>query len=149
MGSFVKTLVANAAKSSPNNVYHATIMPCPDKKLEASREDFYSDVYQTRDVDLVLTSTDVSYIQYSNLALIDLVPTQYAYSTRTSTVPRAVFPWGFLFGGHILRLRRPRHLESLGATQCNSAVAAVTPCHTVTLLAAIQVRRMRVSTVYP
>jgi len=55
----VKTHVAAAAGSSPHNVYHTTIMPCPDKKLEASREDFYSDVYQTRDVDLVLTSSDV------------------------------------------------------------------------------------------
>lgn len=31
-------------------------MPCFDKKLEASRNDFYSDVYATRDVDCVITS---------------------------------------------------------------------------------------------
>jgi len=34
-------------------------MPCYDKKLEASRSDFYSDLYETRDVDCVITSTEV------------------------------------------------------------------------------------------
>lgn len=43
----------------PNNVYHVTVMPCYDKKLEASREDFYSDVYQTRDVDCVITTGEL------------------------------------------------------------------------------------------
>ena len=40
----------------PDNIYHLTVMPCYDKKLEASRSDFYSDIYRTRDVDCVLTS---------------------------------------------------------------------------------------------
>ena len=31
-------------------------MMCYDKKLEASRSDFYSDLYRTRDVDCVITS---------------------------------------------------------------------------------------------
>jgi hypothetical protein len=34
-------------------------MPCYDKKLEASRSDFYSDLYQTRDVDCVLTTGEL------------------------------------------------------------------------------------------
>ncbi|KAJ1560628.1 Cytosolic Fe-S cluster assembly factor nar1, partial [Cladochytrium tenue] len=34
-------------------------MPCYDKKLEASRSDFYSDVFRTRDVDTVLTTGEV------------------------------------------------------------------------------------------
>ena len=34
-------------------------MPCFDKKLEASREDFYNDIYETRDVDLVITTVEV------------------------------------------------------------------------------------------
>ena len=45
---------------SPDKVYHVTVMPCYDKKLEASREDFYSDLYRTRDVDCVLTSGEVT-----------------------------------------------------------------------------------------
>jgi hypothetical protein len=43
----------------PNEIYHVTVMPCYDKKLEASRSDFYSSVYQTRDVDCVLTTGEL------------------------------------------------------------------------------------------
>jgi len=34
-------------------------MPCFDKKLEASRDDFYDDVLQTRDVDSVITTGEL------------------------------------------------------------------------------------------
>lgn len=34
-------------------------MPCYDKKLEASRSDFYSEAYSTRDVDCVLTTGEL------------------------------------------------------------------------------------------
>lgn len=40
----------------PHQIYHVTVMPCFDKKLEASRSDFYNDLYKTRDVDCVITS---------------------------------------------------------------------------------------------
>ena len=40
-------------------MYHVTIMPCYDKKLEASRKDFYDDVYSTRDVDCVVTTGEI------------------------------------------------------------------------------------------
>lgn len=33
-----------------------TVMPCYDKKLEASRPDFFNQEYQTRDVDCVVTT---------------------------------------------------------------------------------------------
>jgi Iron only hydrogenase large subunit, C-terminal domain len=44
---------------SPNEVYHVTVMPCYDKKLEASRSDFYNEQYATRDVDCVLTTGEL------------------------------------------------------------------------------------------
>ena len=47
---------------SPDQVYHVTVMPCYDKKLEASRKDFYSDIYSTRDVDCVLTTSELDLI---------------------------------------------------------------------------------------
>lgn len=34
-------------------------MPCYDKKLEASRQDFYNEVYSTRDVDCVITTGEL------------------------------------------------------------------------------------------
>lgn len=59
MGSLVKDFVAGQLGVQPNNVFHVTVMPCYDKKLEASRSDFYSDLYSTRDVDCVITTGEV------------------------------------------------------------------------------------------
>lgn len=41
---------------APDQVYHVSVMPCYDKKLEASRPDFFDQEHQTRDVDCVLTT---------------------------------------------------------------------------------------------
>lgn len=59
MGSLVKDHLATTLGKQPDSVYHIAIMPCYDKKLEASRDDFYSDVYRTRDVDCVVTSLEI------------------------------------------------------------------------------------------
>ena len=40
-------------------MYHVSVMPCFDKKLEASRSDFYSDIYRTRYVDCVITTGEL------------------------------------------------------------------------------------------
>jgi iron only hydrogenase large subunit-like protein len=53
------TAAAGSTALPPNKVYHVAVMPCYDKKLEASREDFYSDVFQTRDVDCVITTGEL------------------------------------------------------------------------------------------
>ena len=50
-------------------------MPCYDKKLEASRSEFYNDVYRTRDVDTVLTSTEI--IEILTLKDFDLMSEQF------------------------------------------------------------------------
>lgn len=39
-------------------IYHVTVMPCYDKKLEASRQDFFDEETQTRDVDCVITASE-------------------------------------------------------------------------------------------
>ncbi len=41
MGSLVKRLLASrlGCGSNPSRLYHATVMPCYDKKLEASRDE--------------------------------------------------------------------------------------------------------------
>lgn len=44
---------------SPDQIYHVSVMPCYDKKLEASRQDFYNDVFSTRDVDCVITTGEL------------------------------------------------------------------------------------------
>ncbi|KAL5018362.1 hypothetical protein ScPMuIL_004084 [Solemya velum] len=58
-GSLVKDWFAQHNNLQPDQLYHVTVMPCFDKKLEASRPDFYNDIYSTRDVDCVITSGEV------------------------------------------------------------------------------------------
>ena len=69
---------------SPNQVYHVTVMPCFDKKLEASRDDFYSDLYRTRDVDCVITSGVCVLCVCSSLVVPRLLPNfcRILYSMR-------------------------------------------------------------------
>lgn len=45
---------------SPQQIYHVAVMPCFDKKLEASRSDFYMNKAETREVDCVITSGTVT-----------------------------------------------------------------------------------------
>ena len=59
MGTIVKRRVAAALGLTPSAVYHATAMPCFDKKLEASRDDF-RDADGVPDVDCVLTTGEVA-----------------------------------------------------------------------------------------
>ncbi|KAJ3167220.1 hypothetical protein HDU87_001731 [Geranomyces variabilis] len=59
MGSLVKNYLGAKLGVPANRVYHVAVMPCYDKKLEASRKDFYDDVYSTRDVDCVITTGEV------------------------------------------------------------------------------------------
>jgi iron only hydrogenase large subunit-like protein len=43
----------------PDEIYHVSVMPCYDKKLEASRQDFRDELYSTRDVDCVITTGEL------------------------------------------------------------------------------------------
>ncbi|NXC19610.1 NARFL factor, partial [Corythaeola cristata] len=56
MGSLIKGHFAEQQHLTPAQIYHVTVMPCYDKKLEASRPDFFNQEYQTRDVDCVITT---------------------------------------------------------------------------------------------
>ena len=58
-GTLIKYWYAARLGVSPDGVHHAAIMPCYDKKLEASREDFIHDQSGTREVDVVLAVTEV------------------------------------------------------------------------------------------
>jgi hypothetical protein len=66
MGALLKNYFASKLNKKANEIYHTTIMPCFDKKLEASREDFFYSETQCREVDCVLTSTEI-------LSLIDTI----------------------------------------------------------------------------
>lgn len=55
MGSLVKDYFAKCKQLHPSDIYHITLMPCYDKKLEASRPDFYNADLNCKDVDCVIT----------------------------------------------------------------------------------------------
>ncbi|XP_063700453.1 probable cytosolic Fe-S cluster assembly factor GJ13047 [Culicoides brevitarsis] len=59
MGVLVKQLFAQRRGLASNKIYHVTIMPCYDKKLEASRADFFNEVLESRDVDCVITAIEI------------------------------------------------------------------------------------------
>lgn len=59
MGSLVKGWWAAQKGLDEGEVYHVTAMPCYDKKLEASRSDFYSSIGRVREVDCVLTTGEL------------------------------------------------------------------------------------------
>ncbi|XP_060642526.2 cytosolic iron-sulfur assembly component 3 [Anolis sagrei] len=59
MGSLVKSHFAEQQHVAPSQIYHVAVMPCYDKKLEASRPDFFLQEHQTREVDCVITTGEV------------------------------------------------------------------------------------------
>lgn len=60
-GSLVKDWLSKRLKLSREQIYHVAVMPCYDKKLEASRPDFATPD-GNRDVDCVLTTGEVEKI---------------------------------------------------------------------------------------
>lgn len=77
----------------PDQIYHVAIMPCFDKKLEASRGDFM-DEDQVRDVDCVLTAGEVLDMlkeKAIDFPSLEEAPTERLYATfhRTAFLPRS------------------------------------------------------------
>lgn len=60
----------------PQEIYHVTVMPCFDKKLEASRDDFCDSVTKVHEVDTVLASIEIiDLIQKHNIDFVSLPET--------------------------------------------------------------------------
>ncbi|RVE69490.1 hypothetical protein OJAV_G00078230 [Oryzias javanicus] len=75
MGSLVKSHFAEKQGLNPHQIYHVAVMPCFDKKLEASRSDFYMNKAETREVDCVITSGEVQkMLEEHNISLKDVEP---------------------------------------------------------------------------
>lgn len=64
-GTFLKTVLGKIYGVSPSQIWHLAIMPCFDKKLEASRSELTNTAWQdttsdpVRDVDCVITSREL------------------------------------------------------------------------------------------
>ncbi|XP_027775174.1 protein NAR1 isoform X1 [Solanum pennellii] len=63
IGAVVKNFLCSKPSVRPEDIYHVTVMPCYDKKLEAAREDFVfqvdTDSEKIMEVDSVLTTGEV------------------------------------------------------------------------------------------
>ncbi|XP_006461098.1 hypothetical protein AGABI2DRAFT_185390 [Agaricus bisporus var. bisporus H97] len=74
MGTLVKKWIGKRLGKQPNEIYHVSVMPCYDKKLEASRQDFFDDIFQTRDVDCVVTTGE-----------LELMMKEFGWDLKTSS----------------------------------------------------------------
>lgn len=90
MGTLLKTTLSRKLGISPDRIWHVAIMPCFDKKLEASREELTdaawegSGTREVRDVDCVITSKEL-------LMLADSRRVDFAKLPRAA-LPRVSFP---------------------------------------------------------
>ena len=91
MGTLLKTTLSRKLGISPDRIWHVAIMPCFDKKLEASREELTDAVWRgtgtrgIRDVDSVITSKEL-------LMLADSRRVDFARLPRTPLSSRIPFP---------------------------------------------------------
>lgn len=93
MGTLIKTTLSRKLGISPDRIWHVAVMPCFDKKLEASREELTDAVWEgtgtrgVRDVDSVITSKEL-------LMLADSRRVDFANLPRTPlpTSSRIPFP---------------------------------------------------------
>ncbi|KAK7067080.1 hypothetical protein SK128_025288, partial [Halocaridina rubra] len=75
MGALVKDLWASKENLKGDKIYHVTLMPCFDKKLEAAREDFFSEIHSTQEVDCVLTPVELEQmLERDNVNLTQIQP---------------------------------------------------------------------------
>ena len=82
MASLMKHHLTKKLNVSGSDIYHISIMPCYDKKLEASRLDFKKEDY---DVDLVLTTNEILTYMNSKNYIIDKSISIEPDSTYTKT----------------------------------------------------------------
>ncbi|KAJ9311957.1 hypothetical protein DTO271D3_7804 [Paecilomyces variotii] len=90
-GTFLKTVLSKSLGVPPSRIWHLAIMPCFDKKLEASREELTDSSWQTstsesqspvRDVDCVITTRELQMLASSrgvSLPSLPLKPLSKSY----------------------------------------------------------------------
>ncbi|XAO24364.1 cytosolic Fe-S cluster assembly factor NAR1 [Cryptococcus bacillisporus CA1280] len=91
VGALAKSWYGHQLQYKPDEIYHVTAMPCYDKKLEASRSDFYSSLYSTRDVDCVLTTGELDLL-LKELGFDPYVPVANESTPSCSATEDSPFP---------------------------------------------------------
>ncbi|XP_046523173.1 cytosolic iron-sulfur assembly component 3 [Equus quagga] len=115
MGSLVKDFFAQQQRLTPDKIYHVTVMPCYDKKLEASRPDFFSQEHQTRDVDCVVTTGEVfKLLQEEGVLLSELEPTPLDSLCSSGSAQEPTSHQGGGSGGYLEHVFRHAAQELFG-----------------------------------
>jgi len=103
MGTLLKTTLSRVLGIAPERIWHLAVMPCFDKKLEASREELTDAVWAgagtpgkgVRDVDCVITSKEVLMLAASRgvdfFGLAKFGPTQQS-AFPDPAIQRFLFP---------------------------------------------------------
>ncbi|KAI1504651.1 iron only hydrogenase large subunit domain-containing protein [Biscogniauxia marginata] len=115
MGTLLKTALSRTLGISPDRIWHLAVMPCFDKKLEASREELTDAVWNgdgqpgrgVRDVDCVITSKEILMLAESRS--IDF------FSLSKAPIPQTPFPDPTLHR-FLFPLRRRGRLDSAAGT---------------------------------
>lgn len=128
MGSIIKYYVGGKLSLLPNQIYHVAIMPCYDKKLEASRTCFKNEEFNTRDVDCVITTGEVEKMLEEQSLDIRNIPelpfdgflTKYGISNETKQ-PVLLGTLGSSSGGylHYIMKYAAYHLFNINVTDEN------------------------------
>ncbi|KAI1467529.1 cytosolic Fe-S cluster assembly factor nar-1 [Daldinia caldariorum] len=105
MGTLLKTTLSRTLGISPDRIWHLAVMPCFDKKLEASREELTDAVWNengqpgrgVRDVDCVITSKEILMLTESrNIDFFGLPKAPISTTLQTPfpdpTIRRFLFP---------------------------------------------------------
>ena len=95
MGTLLKTTLSRKLGVSPNRIWHVAVMPCFDKKLEASREELtdthWGNIDGTekgiRDVDCVITSKELLMLADSRGIDFRALPSLPLSSSSTTKFP--------------------------------------------------------------
>ncbi|KAL7961579.1 iron hydrogenase [Trichoderma compactum] len=93
MGTILKTSLSRKLNIPPSRIWHVAVMPCFDKKLEASREELTDEVWARsglpgkgiRDVDCVITSKEVLMLAESRG--LDFFNMSKSASSLTPSIP--------------------------------------------------------------
>lgn len=94
-GTILKTVLSKTLNIPPSRIWHLSVMPCFDKKLEASREELTDEVWAgsglpgrgVRDVDCVITSKEILMLAESRKMSFFDIP-----KDNSTLPPRITFP---------------------------------------------------------
>nr|XP_056722286.1 cytosolic iron-sulfur assembly component 3 [Euleptes europaea] len=115
MGSLVKGCFAERQNLTPDQIYHVAVMPCYDKKLEASRPDFFIQEHQTREVDCVITTGEVvKLLDQEGVSLVDMEPAPLDGMFSSPSEERLLGHAGGGSGGYLEHIFKHAAMELFG-----------------------------------